>query len=75
MTFEELIGEICNGIDLLFLVKRSSVVVSDFSSIFAEAKYLRDNYPRNVEGENIKLWQLEDESYELEINHHGFYLF
>lgn len=73
MTFEELIGEICNGIDLLFLVKRSSVVVTDFSSIFAEAKYLRDNYPRNVEGENIKLWQLEDESYELEINHHGFY--
>jgi len=73
MTFEELVGEICNGIDLLFLVKRSTIVVTDFESIFAEAKYLRDNQARFVEGENVKLWQMEDESYELEINHHGYY--
>ena len=73
MTFEELVGEICNGIDLLFLVKRSTVVVTDFESIFAEAKYLRDHHKEAVEGENVKLWQMEDESYELEINHHGYY--
>lgn len=73
MTFEELIGEICNNIDLLFLIKRSLVVVTDFESIYAEAKYLRDHYPERAQDENIQLWQMEDNSYELEVNHHGFY--
>lgn len=73
MTFEELVGEICNGIDLLFLVKKSTVVVSDFETIFAEAKYLRDNYNDSVKGEDVNLWQLEEDSYELEVNQHGFY--
>lgn len=73
MTFEELVGEICNGIDLMFLTKKSVVVVDDFSSIYAQAKYLRDHNSKVVEGENIKFWQLEEDSYELEINQHGFY--
>lgn len=73
MTFEELVGEICNGIDLLFLCKRSTVVVTDFETIFAEAKYLRDNKYSAVSDEDIKLWQLEEDSYELDINQHGFY--
>ena len=73
MTFEELVGEICNGIDLLFLCKRSTVVVTDFETIFAEAKYLRDNNYSAVSDEDIKLFQLEDDSYELNINQHGFY--
>lgn len=73
MTFEELVGEICNGIDLIFLVKRSTVVVTDFETIFAEAKYLRDNYKDSVAGEDVKLWQLEEDSYELEVNQFGFY--
>ena len=73
MTFEELVGEICNGIDLMFLCKRSTVVVTDFETIFAEAKYLRDNHYSAVSGEDIRLWQLEEDSYELNINQHGFY--
>ena len=73
MTFEELVGEICNGIDLQFICKRSTVYVSDFESIFAEAKYLRDNHPQAVDSENVKLWQMEEDSYELEVNQHGFY--
>ena len=73
MTFEELIGNICNGIDLLFLTKRTTIVVDDFESIFAQAKYLRDKSPNSVKGENINLWQLEEDSYELEVNQHGFY--
>ena len=73
MTFEELVGEICNGIDLTFLTKRSTVVVDDFESIYAEAKYLRDHNSEVVESENIKLWQLEEDSYELEVNQFGFY--
>ena len=73
MTFQELVGEICNGIDLMFLCKRSTVVVTDFETIFAEAKYLRDNYHSSVAGEDIKLWQLDEDSYELNINQHGFY--
>ena len=73
MTFEELVGEICNGIDLLFLCKRSTVVVTDYSSIYAEAKYLRDNYHSSVQAEDIALWQLEDGTYELDVNEYGFY--
>ena len=73
MTFEELVGEICNGIDLIFLCKRSTVVVTDFETIFAEAKYLRDHHKNSVKGENIKLWQMEEDSFELNINQHGFY--
>lgn len=73
MTFEELVGEICNGIDLMFLCKRSTVVVTDFETIFAEAKYLRQNHSSAVEAENVKLWQMEEDSYELEVNQHGFY--
>lgn len=73
MTFEELVGEICNGIDLLFLTKKSVIVVDDFESIYAEAKYLRDKKSKTVKNENINFWQLEEDSYELEVNQHGFY--
>lgn len=73
MTYEELIGEICHGIDLMFLCKRSTVVVTDFSTIFAEAEYLRKNHYSSVADEDIKLWQLEEDSYELNVNNHGFY--
>lgn len=73
MSFEELIGEICNGIDLIFAVKRSVVVISDYSSIYAEAKYLRDHYHSSVQAEDIALWQLEDGTYELDVNEYGFY--
>ena len=73
MTFEELIGEICNGIDLCFIVKRSTVVVTDYETLYAEAKYLRDNYHSAVEDEDIGLWQLEDGSYELDVSEYGFY--
>lgn len=73
MSFEELVGEICNGIDLIFAVKRSTVVVTDYESIYAEAKYLRDNYHSSVQAEDISLWQLEDGTYELDVNEYGFY--
>ena len=73
MTFEELIQEICNGIDLIFVCKRSTVVVTDYESLYAEAKYLRDNYHTSVQAEDIALWQLEDGSYELEVSEYGFY--
>ncbi len=73
MTFEELVGEICNGIDLCFIVKRSTVVVTDYESLYAEAKYLRDNHHSAVESEDMKLWQLEEGSYELDVAEYGFY--
>ena len=73
MTFEELIGEICNGIDLIFVCKRSTVVVTDYETLYAEAKYLRDTYHSSVKAEDIALWQLEDGSYELDVNEYGFY--
>lgn len=73
MTFEELIGDICSGIDLIFATKRSTVVVTDYETIFAEAKYLRDNNSSVVNGEDIKMWQLEDGTYELDVNQYGYY--
>ena len=60
MTFEELVGEICNGIDLIFAVKRSTVVISDYESIYAEAKYLRDHNNKTVKNEDIALDDLSD---------------
>lgn len=73
MTFEELIGEICGSIDLVFIVKRSIVVITDYESLYAEAKYLRDNYADRVKNEDLSLWQLADGSYELDIQDYGFY--
>lgn len=73
MTFEELVGEICNGIDLCFIVKRSTVVVTDYESLYAEAKYLRDNNYSAVSDEDIGLWQLQEGSYELDVAEYGFY--
>ena len=73
MTFQELIGEICNGIDLIFICKRSTVVVTDYETLYAEGKYLRDNYHSSVVAEDISLWQLEDGTYELDVNEYGFY--
>lgn len=73
MSFEELVGEICNGIDLIFATKRTTVVVTDYESIYAEAKYLRDLGHKSVKGENINLWQLEEGTYELEVSEYGFY--
>lgn len=73
MTFEKLIQEICDGIDIIFVCKRSTVVVTDYAGIYAEAKYLRDNYKSSVQAEDIALWQLEDGTYELEVSEYGFY--
>lgn len=73
MSFEELVGDICKGIDLVFATKRSTVVITDYESIFAEAKYLRDTNNSVVKGEDIQMWQLEEGTYELDINQYGFY--
>lgn len=73
MSFEELIREICDGLDLIFAVKRSTVVVTDYETIFAEAKYLRDNNHKSVKSEDMALWQLEEGSYELDVAEYGFY--
>ncbi len=72
-TFEDLIGDICKSIDLIFAVKRSTVVVTDYESIYAQAKYLRDNAKSVVESEDVKLWQIEDGSFELDVNQYGYY--
>lgn len=73
MTFEELIGEICDGLDLIFAVKRSTIVITDYENLFAEAKYLRDKHHKSVKAEDMALWQLEEGSYELDVAEYGFY--
>lgn len=73
MTFEELVGDICNGIDLIFATKRSTVVVTDYAGIYAEAKYLREKNHDSVKNEDIALWQLEEGTYELDVSEYGFY--
>ena len=73
MTFEELVGDICKGVDLIFAVKRSTVVVTDYEGIYAEAKYLREKNHPVAKSEDIALWQLEDGTYDLEVSEYGFY--
>lgn len=72
-TFQEIISEICDGIDILFLCKKNRVVVTDFEQIYADALYLRTHNNVNVKDEDIRLWQLEDGSYELNVDQFGFY--
>lgn len=70
-TFQELISEICNGIDLICVCKRNTVVVTDMETLYAERDYLEKK--KVIDSENIKLWQIQDGSYELDINEYGFY--
>lgn len=72
-TFEELVGDICKSIDLIFAVKRSTVVVTDYESIYAQAKYLRESKQKPAASEDIKLWQIEDGSFEMDVNQYGYY--
>lgn len=73
MSFEELVGEICNGIDLIFATKRSTVVITDYESIYAEAKYLRDKKSKAIKGEDLQLHELQEGTYELDVSEYGFY--
>lgn len=70
-NFQQLIAELTKGIDILFLCKRNIVTVTDFETIYAEAKNLRDK--AKYVNEDIHLWQLEDGTYELDINEYGFF--
>ena len=72
-TFQEIISEICEGIDILFLCKKNRVVVTDFEQIYSDALYLREHNNYNTKDEDIKLWQLEDGSYQLNVDQFGFY--
>ena len=72
-TFQEIISEICEGIDILFLCKKNHILVTDFEQIYSDALYLRDHNVQGVKDEDIKLWQLEDGSYQLNVDQFGFY--
>lgn len=73
MSFGEIISTICNGTDTLFLCKRSIIHITDFPSLYTQALHLREHHPKEVAPEDIQLWQLEDGSYELNIDQYGFY--
>ena len=70
-TFKDLIGEICNGIDVQFLCKRNMIVVTDVETLYAEAAYLREKQKNSAE--DIALWQLQDGTYDLDVNEYGFF--
>lgn len=72
-TFKDIIDNICTKTDTLFLCKKSHIHITDFPSLYAQASYLRNKSPETVESENIKLWQLEDGSYKLNVDQYGFY--
>lgn len=70
-SFQQLVAEITNGINILVLCKRNIIKVADFETLYAEAKVLRDN--NKYVDEDIHLWQLEDGTYTLDVNEYGFY--
>lgn len=72
-SFEDIIKEICDGTDILFLVKKNHILVTDFEQIYADALVLRQNGNYNTKDEDINLWQLEDGSYQLNVDQFGFY--
>lgn len=70
-SFQQLVAEITNGINILVLCKRNIIKVTDFETLYAEAQVLRAN--KKYVDEDIHLWQLEDGTYELDVNEYGFY--
>lgn len=70
-SFQQLVAEITQGIDVLFLCKRNVIHVTDFATLYAEAQVLRDN--QKYVDEDIHLWQLEDGTYTLDVNEYGFF--
>ena len=70
-SFQQLVAEVTNGINILVLCKRNIIKVTDFETLYAEAKVLRDN--KKYVDEDIHLWQLEDGTYSLDVNEYGFY--
>lgn len=70
-SFQQLVAEVTNGINILVLCKRNIIKVTDFETLYAEAKVLRDN--KKYVDEDIHLWQLEDGTYTLDVNEYGFY--
>ena len=70
-SFQQLVAEITNGINVLVLCKRNIIKVTDFETLYAEAKVLRDS--NKYVDEDIHLWQLEDGTYTLDVNEYGFF--
>ena len=70
-SFQQLVAEITNGINILVLCKRNIIKVTDFETLYAEAKVLRDS--NKYIDEDIHLWQLEDGTYTLDVNEYGFF--
>ena len=70
-SFQQLVAEVTNGINILVLCKRNIIRVTDFETLYAEAKVLRDN--KKYVDEDIHLWQLEDGTYSLDVNEYGFF--
>lgn len=70
-SFQQLVAEVTNGINILVLCKRNIIKVTDFETLYAEAKVLRDN--KKYVDEDIHLWQLEDGTYTLDVNEYGFF--
>lgn len=70
-SFQQLVAEVTKGINILVLCKRNIIKVTDFETLYAEAQVLREN--SKYVDEDIHLWQLEDGTYELDVNEYGFY--
>lgn len=70
-SFKDIIGDLCNALDVMFLCKRNQIMITDFESIYAEADLYRQKIP-NL-NEDIQLWQLEDGSYDHDVTEYGFF--
>lgn len=70
-TFKEIIGDLCNALDVMFLCKRNQILITDFESIYAEADLHRRKIPNLTE--DIQLWQLQDGTYDHDVTEYGFF--
>ena len=70
-SFKDIIGDLCNAFDIMFLCKRNQIVITDFESIYAEADLYRQKIPDLTE--DIQLWQLQDGTYDHDVKEYGFF--
>lgn len=67
-TYEEVLNNICSAIDAHFFIVDTTVCFMSFNALLANSSLVqKSDIP------TIDFWQLQDESYTLDVNQYGYY--
>lgn len=76
-TFEDVIKDICEKLDLVFIVRHNSVYIASFEVLYQDIEQLEQSpllKRENIEAVyNIQEWQIENDSFKFEVTEFGYY--